>query len=155
MTVIATDGYSIASDTRCTDGSLIIQRPWHKLIVLPDGSAFGTAGDSEAGLLFQAWLENGEQPELRPSLAGQDFIALRLHPNGALTLYTTLCLPEAVPAPYAIGSGAHLAIGALEAGASPLRAVEIACTYDPSCGAPVDTFTVRHRRGRTKSKRRS
>lgn len=38
---------------------------------------------------------------------------------------------------YAIGSGADFALGAMAMGASAERAVEVACSLDPHCGAPV------------------
>jgi hypothetical protein len=37
----------------------------------------------------------------------------------------------------ALGSGRELAIGVLEAGGSPRRAVHVACKWDASCGEPV------------------
>lgn len=153
MTVIATDGYSIASDTRAAQDGLIIQRPWHKLHPLPDGSVVGSAGDSELGVLFLDWLESGEESSARPDWSDEDFAAMRLYPDGTIMVYTAHCVPEPVPAPFAIGSGHKLALGALEAGASPLRAVEIACIYDASCGIPIDTVVVRHRKGRKRAKR--
>jgi 20S proteasome alpha/beta subunit len=42
----------------------------------------------------------------------------------------------------AIGSGAELAIGALEAGATPTQAIEIACKYDAYSSLPVNTAKV-------------
>lgn len=41
---------------------------------------------------------------------------------------------------FAIGSGAHAALGALLAGASPIEAVEIACKVDPHSDLPIQVL---------------
>jgi len=41
---------------------------------------------------------------------------------------------------FAIGSGAHSAMGAMLAGASPIEAVEIACKVDPHSELPVQVL---------------
>ena len=153
MTIIATDGYSISADSRCTGPSGIIQRPWTKIFPLPDGSAIGCCGSAALATILIEWITfSGETADLRPSFISEDdFEAIRLYPNGNLFSYGPHCLPEAVPFPYAIGSGSQYAIGALEAGASPQRAVEITTVYDPSCGPPVETLVVRHRKGRKRN----
>jgi len=43
---------------------------------------------------------------------------------------------------YAVGSGANLALAAMEAGASAKRAVEIASKYDANTGGGVDTLRL-------------
>lgn len=43
---------------------------------------------------------------------------------------------------YAIGSGAAAALGALHAGATPEKAVEIACKVDPGCGLPLQILRL-------------
>ena len=44
---------------------------------------------------------------------------------------------------YAVGSGAKFALGALNAGATPERAVEIAAKYDPSTGGDIKSEFIR------------
>jgi hypothetical protein len=44
---------------------------------------------------------------------------------------------------YAIGSGAHAALGALYAGASPIEAVEIACKIDPHSEPPIQILRLK------------
>ena len=42
---------------------------------------------------------------------------------------------------YAIGSGRKYALGAMEMGAGPEYACEIACRFDPFSGAPIRALT--------------
>lgn len=41
---------------------------------------------------------------------------------------------------YAMGSGAPMALGAMHAGAGPVRAAEIACLVDAHCRGPIETI---------------
>lgn len=43
---------------------------------------------------------------------------------------------------FSIGSGSHLAMGAMEAGKTPAEAVKLASKFDPNTGQGVKTYTV-------------
>lgn len=60
-----------------------------------------------------------------------------------LTYYTdNVPYPLAVLPPFAIGSGADYAMGAMRHGASPRQAAEIACELCISCGGPVQVLDL-------------
>jgi hypothetical protein len=45
---------------------------------------------------------------------------------------------------YAVGSGSHLALGALEAGASPKQAIKIASRYDSGTNNDVRVLKIKN-----------
>lgn len=140
MTTIATDGKVMAGDGQRNHQRTITNRRAVKVRRLNDGSLVGTAGDVAFGERFVDWLNNGGvAPELKMD---GGFTALILKPDGELLLSGQDCKPTPVEAPYAIGSGMDLAIGAMVAGASPKRAVEIASDYDPDTGGAIISLTV-------------
>ncbi len=96
----------------------------------------GFAGTLEQALVFIDWLSDPKQR--KPDLASeQDWCALVLSDRGLEEWGASLRPMQVYDNFYAIGSGAALAMGAMEAGASAKKAVEIACKRDPYCGLPV------------------
>ena len=105
-------------------------------IVSKKGAILATCGDTELGVLFyQWWGTRRKKPEF-PEKA--DFEAVVLDKNGKLWHYDETLTPAEILEPFfSIGTGAHAALGALHAGASPEQAVEIACKIDNNSGLPV------------------
>ncbi len=139
MTVIAVRDGIMAVDSQINAGELkagTIQK-WRAVPECFGGGYIAAAGD--AGIVgdgMDAFCRGGEIPPKE----GMTFIHLRADgvvrtaENGAWFAYD---------APfYAEGSGAKIAIGAMAAGASSTRAVEIACEYDSGCGGEVATLSV-------------
>lgn len=102
-----------------------------------DGKLVGVAGHMMHALKFVEWLRHGTpiNPVYDKEDATFDAIVMEA---GFLTYYdnelTPLVLQDQI---YAIGSGADFALGAIDAGATPKRAVEIAAERDDSSKPPV------------------
>ena len=90
------------------------------------------------------WLDRGAPADDRPEMPGPDdsFTVLVVSENGAY-LYCDSVHPVPIGhINWAIGSGQEYALGAMVAGASAKKAVEIACTLDVNSGMGVDTLTL-------------
>lgn len=133
MTTIACDGLGMASDGRvCNSGSIIVAEEQPKIVALASGGLVGFSGRSRDMETFRLWLENGgDIPKL------DDFSAIVLQPDGIGRFYDGNQHWTPCPFPTAIGTGAELALGAMEAGATPTEAVEIACQHDPFSGGKI------------------
>jgi ATP-dependent protease HslVU (ClpYQ) peptidase subunit len=136
MTTIACDGKTMAGDGLAARNTLITTLDATKVAMLDDGRIVGTAGEKPCCRRFLAWLQDGGA---RPKL--KDLAALVLHPDGRL-VYHTDSDPEGTVTgiPNAIGSGCEIAIGAMLAGLSPERAVEIAADRDVYTGGTITVF---------------
>ena len=101
----------------------------------------GTSGDYAAGVRFLDWLKAGGKGR-RPKL-DKDFRGLKLSKEGIFYVDgdDTTWMPIGTPY-YAVGSGAHYALGALEMGADPKQAVKIAMEYDPYTGGKVTVIPL-------------
>jgi ATP-dependent protease HslVU (ClpYQ) peptidase subunit len=136
-TTIAYDGLSIAADSQATAGTR--KHATQKLIRC--GNAFvACAGACDQGELFKAWYQSGADPDKYPKKL-DDFVGIVVTQLGAFIYWDK---PVAVPisAPYAIGSGAKAAEGAMRAGASAHKAVEIASLIDLYTGGQIDCHSV-------------
>jgi ATP-dependent HslUV protease subunit HslV len=137
MTTIATDGKSMAGDGLANAHGTIVDRSYVKVWRTPGGALIGCAGIRADALAFFAWKCGGDRPKIKKS-----FEALVLLPSGSLTYCCETDLDGCESeAPTAIGSGMDFAFGAMDAGASPERAVEIAGQRNPYTGG---TITVLH-----------
>lgn len=132
MTTIATDGKTMAGDSRvgadCRHGTIA------KVFRAADGAVLGACGEAFDYDGFLRWYEAGMEGDLE---VGDEFEALILKHDGSV-----ICVNEkghsfghSVPA--AIGSGCRFAYGAMDAGATAEEAVEIAIGRDGFSGAPV------------------
>lgn len=109
-----------------------------------------TAGESFSSLVFVDWYGSGKDaPEIL--VHGEaDFTVLALTKDG-LFEYDKWCRGEKIAEPfYAIGSGAKAALGAMHAGVSAKRAVEIACMVDPYTRAPVTVWSLKKPKKQTR-----
>ena len=143
MTVIATDGRTMAGDGLCLSGWTVISKNEVK-VESARGSILGYCGTrADCRAFAHFFFDNAYQSLLslhkkqsRPNL-GSGFAALALSPTGQIILYDDQCFASIMTEPFAIGVGADLAIGAMKAGASPRRAVEIACEVSSGCGGRI------------------
>lgn len=135
MTTIATNGKSMAGDGQREACRTILSTEAVKVQRLDDGRIVGTCGDTALAAKLVAWLNGqGDKPEGK---AEDDFAALVLRTDGVIEYISGHCISTIVPPPVAVGSGMDFAIGAMEAGASPQEAVEIACKRDPGSGGKI------------------
>lgn len=133
MTTIATDGLSMAGDGCVSGNGIRHALDFRKIFKLKDGRIAGFSGVSYAIPSFLAWLEaGGDMPDL-----DDDFEALVLQTDGRCLSYNHKGYSIEQPVPAVTGSGGAIALGAMLAGASPARAVEIACERDTGTGGKV------------------
>lgn len=138
MTTIATDGKTMAGDGQGDISDTVVAFTRPKVRRLSDGSLFGLSGNGHDADALAAWLIDGGKP---PKLG--ETMALRLMLNGTLQYINEECRPIEIDLPAAIGSGMHLALGAMEAGASPKQAVEVACRRDPFSGGKITALELK------------
>jgi ATP-dependent HslUV protease subunit HslV len=141
MTTIATDGQTMAADGLRKQHGAIIDTDALKLRRLSDGRIVGTCGDVAEGEMVVEWLEAGGGKDDKPTIS-DDTVALVLNLDGTVEIYDHHCRPIRVPAPIAIGSGCEFAMGALDAGASPQKAVVIATRRDPNSGGRISVMSL-------------
>lgn len=138
MTTIATDGRSMAADGLVGCGDAITDTRFSKMRRLKDGRIAGVVGDAyDIGPALD-WLdEGGSLPDLSKGTA-----MLVLARDGSVCSYDYRghCLPEAPRT--ALGSGMRFALGALDMGADPARAVAIAVGRDKSSGGTIQVETI-------------
>lgn len=105
------------------------------------GALVGTAGEVNNTNKFEKWFGT---KRAKPRFSkNADFEALVLSADGKLYHYDETCSPSEITQPFfAIGSGAHAALGALHAGATPELAVEIAIKIDTLSGGDVQTLEL-------------
>jgi ATP-dependent protease HslVU (ClpYQ) peptidase subunit len=147
VTTIAWQGNVIVGDSCCTEsGAVISLAP--KVHKLKSGVVVGYAGDADSRALHRL-LEKVKKPADLPSVAKlrelkQDHAALVLFPSGKVFAidvgsekdsYCGVC--EIVAKHYAIGSGGLVAMAAMAAGATAMKAVSIACDLDVHTRAPI------------------
>lgn len=139
MTVIVTDGKVMAADSLTTFGGERSLKPTDKLR-LRGGRVFGVSGI--VGMIDDIvdwYCKEPRDPKEAPKAEGEQWSMLVLEPDGRIFhVHSCSCRPHEVAAPFTIGSGSEYALGAMLAGASPARAVEIACHLSTTCGLPVN-----------------
>lgn len=142
MTTVAYDGKSIAADRR------IGNMEAGKLFRLKSGAIFAGAGYYAQIVEVCAWLNEGGKPADRPKLPDDE------EESSEFLLIETSGEAYWLTSPYlrrvkinerfcAIGSGSEYALGALAAGVSAKRAVEIACRFDVCTGKGVNVIRIR------------
>lgn len=138
MTTIATDGKTMAGDGLISGGGIRYTEDFQKLFRLNDGSIVGVCGDTHNHQQFIDWLNGDAEAH---GMDGEH-AALRLMPDGSVRSYDEKgrWIREAVPT--ACGSGYALAIGAMEAGATPEQAVHIAARRDTATGGKISVMKI-------------
>ena len=141
MTTIAWDGKILAVDSQCVASDIIINNNEQKLFLdVGPYKAVAISGSLQEMILFIRWLDrrdNTDQPELR-----EGGVAVCVCENGAL--YTYFSQHKGNPQPhhgiFTAGTGCEIALGAMEAGANAIKAVEIACKRDIYTGGKVHHY---------------
>lgn len=138
MTVIAYRDGIMASDSVGTVGDMAVGD--HRKVVRSScGFIAGASGDSGDSQRFLGWiLDHGPK-------SGESFVpndpdmgCMWVSPDGTVTRLGMKGAPYIITAPFhAMGSGREIALGAMAAGATADRAVEIAIQYIFGCGGPV------------------
>lgn len=133
MTTVIATPKGIYADTKCS-----YSVPFKVSKVSQIGSSvFAGAGDLDDLWRFLDWQRAGGSHDDLPTIDdGLDILEVC---NGRIYLWgkklVRVKLNETV---YAIGSGAHYAMGALANGATPEQAIKIAAKYDPETALPLE-----------------
>lgn len=138
MTVIATDGRTMAADTLITCKGQLLARK-QKVRRLNDGRIVGAAGSTAECQMLVRWLnDGGEKPDL-----SDDVAAIILNPDGSVDwIDFKFELVKGYELPTAIGCGDDMPVGAMLAGATPQEAVMLVSTRQLNIGGEI---TVLHR----------
>lgn len=96
------------------------------------GSYYGVAGNWDDALKFFEWRSKGGDPPQMDDIAALEIRKTKL-------FYWQGAVVEEIKPPYAIGSGADIAMGAMYFGATAEQAVALACEFDDTTGLPVVT----------------
>lgn len=140
MTTIATDGKSMAADSRGCANNIVRNDSEVKLHRISGGRITGCSGTIGAAKAYIAWLDKNDG-SAKPKV-DDGFRALVLHPEGRIEVHCNDEMPDIAQAPAVLGSGGSLALGAMLAGASPAEAVEIAAMRDPFTGGTITELSI-------------
>lgn len=112
-----------------------------KKAVRVGASIYAAAGDDmDSFIKFLAWM-GGETP--KPKLPSDEtFDALEVSKGGIYLWSRQLTRTRVNEKCYAIGSGSQYAIGALDAGATPEKALAIAAKRDSSTRLPMQVLRI-------------
>jgi ATP-dependent protease HslVU (ClpYQ) peptidase subunit len=102
-----------------------------------DGKLVGVCGTLTHCIKFVEWMKHGTPPVYAYDKEVNTFEALVLSADGLTYYDKELVAIELFDDVVAIGSGSAFAIGAIDAGASLQKAVEIAADRDEYSGLPV------------------
>jgi ATP-dependent protease HslVU (ClpYQ) peptidase subunit len=140
MTIIAYRDGVMAADTCITDsaGFVTCGIKLHK----KQGHIIGFCGDVSQALVFVDWFFNQKKNRKPDINAETGWEAMVLNKNGVTTWDRSLRPIPMDDSFYAIGSGAGLAIGAMERDATAEEAVVVACKRNPYCRLPVTILTL-------------
>lgn len=140
MTTIAYKDGVMAADTRAYAGFNTSIGEKRKVRRLADGTLVGCSTNRVGfGEAIIDWYSRGVDPDKHPTAGETKFALLAVKPNGdGFYAYDDFLLSGPLRAPcFAIGSGEGAALGAMYAGATAERAVEIACDIDIWSGRPI------------------
>lgn len=140
MTVIAYKDGILACDSLIIQGDAIAGEA-RKLVAVPEtagGGWMAGAGPTARVNQFIAKAIAGADP--MPSDEGVSVLWVR--PGGLVFAVEAESIFEMVAPFHAIGSGSHVALGAMSAGATAIEAVEAACKICISCGGEVQWVRV-------------
>lgn len=150
MTTIAIRDGVIAYDSRISDGDVshpgLIDKVWrstrHRLLFAGYGDVamWWAAAQHLEALPKMPWEYRRAIPELFDMGSDSGLVAItpeRTYCFEARGWYPAKQLPK-----FAAGSGAKAAMGAMLAGATAKKAVEIAIVLDPNSGPPVRTLKI-------------
>ena len=143
MTTLAYDGSCICSDSMGI-GDFICQYPFQKIVTFTEGpyAAIACTGTFNNQNKFMDWVQNGGDI---PSFQSDDSVsAMAVDRNGKVFCFFSGChdREEVRAYPNAEGSGSRFAMGAMMAGATAFRAVEIASQLDPNTGGEVQCYNI-------------
>lgn len=146
MTTIATDGITIAADGLCTDGNGSKYNQ-DEVKLIKDGNAiFGLSGTTCLMPHLIDWYIKGCKLEGLPRVDNEfHWHLLVITLNNPIKYFSNGCpYPDIFTDKYiTIGTGAQYAKGAMMAGATPKKAVEIAAKCNVYTGGKIKVFNIK------------
>lgn len=136
MTTVVFDGVILAADSQIT--STWKMRGQSKFKRFHDGSVGAFAGTWSDVLKAQQFFDGvlDEVPE-------GDWSAIIIRTDGTtVAVDDDGCMVEITGKHYAMGSGAHFALGALACGRNSIEAVRVSIGLDPNSGGEVESVAV-------------
>ena len=152
MTTIAIDKNSVSCDLQFTHSNgmkfkgnskcVVLEPPVAKAMFDCDKAIIGACGDADSmakawGFLADPTMFEGKVPKIK----GVEFVALTAKKE-ILTSANLISWIEIVQPFYAIGSGCHIAVGAMANGADTKKAVELAAKHDVNTGMGIKTYKL-------------
>ncbi len=141
MTTIAYKDGWLVSDSRETSKDRIDTDRCKKIYRLPDGALYGGAGDSCSiqALHHHLVKASRSKPKKLPNICIKGVHALLIHDK---TFYYERGSWQPINYPFAIGSGSHYAIAAMDAGCTAEEAVRIAIKRDVYSGGRIQKYRI-------------
>lgn len=147
MTTIAWDGKTLATDGRATNNDVVESDHTKKLYKIKGGIhgyvSCAICGNYVDALKIIKWIKSGmtdDFPEIDKETSAS---VLCIKKDNTLEIYRSA--NKGFPLPhkglYTDGSGWELAMGAMEAGATAVEAVKIACRRDVHSGGKIQSYT--------------
>lgn len=148
MTIIAyRDGILAADSVGWTAESNVRASVVPKIKRLRDGGLYGAAGDSLEINEFSEWMQRNRRGEKPVFDSGKDFISLWLKPDESLHMCGhKLNFMPLVDQFFAVGAAAIFCFGALHAGASAEKSVQLAIDHHYGVGGAVQVERLFNRR---------
>ncbi len=140
MTVIASDGVTVAADGLITADGEIVSNSDVKIFI-HNKSIYGAAGTVESCIKFEKFVIAGTLNKKAKEIDWNDFDGIKVSRTGIMW-YVNGVYPTLVDSPFAIGVGGSIAIGAMFAGATPYEAVEAAIRGNVYCGGKILELTL-------------
>jgi ATP-dependent protease HslVU (ClpYQ) peptidase subunit len=143
MTVVVWDGRTMAADKAATSAGY--SRTVTKIFKVP-GGVVGFAGDGENALRLLEWFRAGRDTATYPVQEGDDcaYAMFAHEATGTCWSYGKLPYPQRCEDKFdAMGAGRDYALAAMHLGCDALKAVEVACALDITCGRGVDAITLK------------
>ena len=142
MTTIAWDGKTLAVDSMVTNGAVVVSTTEKKLFLdVGRFKAIAMAGSIVQLLPLIEWIRGGEKGD-SPEMDGTDHL-MCVTDKGKLLAFWHGCSDTGLQCDgvSAGGSGCEIALGAMDAGATAVEAVKIACKRDVYTGGRVRSYT--------------
>lgn len=140
MTIICYRDGVMAADTASVSNGLRMATV-RKITRCDNGGLFAGAGTSVDCRLVSEWVRAGFLPEHKPDLTRTDdgdFGGIYVAPDGVVYRLQVNLIPIESPAEFhADGYNLEFATGAMAAGASAERAVELTIQYGQNVGGPI------------------
>jgi len=148
MTTIACNNECIATDTQYDGGTSISHESKIWALKSKNGySLFGGSGALADVLKFLKWYSLGKHWDKKPQF-NKEWYVIELTKDGMIIDWDDYMVPKEYPEKIdSCGSGSSWAIGAMEAGASPIDAVSIASKHDTDSGGLPEMLNLDDKKG--------